>query len=340
MLVGIKPTVGRISRYGVIPITAVQDTPGPMGRSVADAAALLGAMEGATPDPNDPATRACTPPPRRDSSRHLRTDGLKGARIGIPRAGLYARVPDGAAAGARPLTDAERRIMADATTALTRAGATVVDPANLPSVVAGDAARNVLAWSICVGRSGTGGRDAGCSIVFQYGMKRDFTAWLSSLGDRSSVKTLADLRAWNRAHEGDGALRYGQDQLDGSDAIDLARDRARYLSDREKDLRLSRREGIDAALEAARLDALLFPAYYGSAVAARAGYPSIIVPFGMVPIGTGPIAAPGPAPRTAPLPQSPFGVTFTGTACSEPRLIEIAYAFEQATKRRVAPVLD
>ena len=89
MLVGIKPTVGRVSRYGVIPIAADQDTPGPMARSVADAAIMLGAMEGAKPDPNDPATSTCTPPPQRDYTRFLRREGLKGARIGIPRAFYY-----------------------------------------------------------------------------------------------------------------------------------------------------------------------------------------------------------------------------------------------------------
>ncbi len=91
MLVGIKPTVGRVSRYGVIPITADQDTPGPMAKSVADAAIMLGALEGAAPDPNDPATQACTPPPARDYTRFLRREGLRGARIGIPRAFFYDR---------------------------------------------------------------------------------------------------------------------------------------------------------------------------------------------------------------------------------------------------------
>src|SRR6266496_1120179 len=86
MLVGIKPTVGRVSRYGVIPITGDQDTPGPMAKSVTDVAILLGAMESASPDPNDAATETCTPPPNRDYTRFLKSDGLKGARIGIPRA--------------------------------------------------------------------------------------------------------------------------------------------------------------------------------------------------------------------------------------------------------------
>src|SRR5438034_3991887 len=93
MLAGIKPTVGRISRYGVIPITADQDTAGPMARTVSDAAIMLGVLEGATPDPNDPATRTCTPPPGRDYTTFLKRDGLKGARIGIPRAFFYDELP-------------------------------------------------------------------------------------------------------------------------------------------------------------------------------------------------------------------------------------------------------
>src|SRR5499427_3481109 len=92
MLVGIKPTLGRISRYGVIPITADQDTPGPMTKTVTDAAIMLGAMESASPDPNDTATKLCTPPPGRDYTRFLRRDGLKGARIGIPRAFFYEKM--------------------------------------------------------------------------------------------------------------------------------------------------------------------------------------------------------------------------------------------------------
>src|SRR5262252_2972508 len=89
MLAGIKPTVGRISRYGVIPITADQDTPGPMAKSVSDVAVMLGALEGPAPDPNDPATRTCMPPPGNDYTRFLKRDGLKGARIGVPREGYY-----------------------------------------------------------------------------------------------------------------------------------------------------------------------------------------------------------------------------------------------------------
>src|SRR5262249_36377360 len=99
MLAAIKPTVGRISRYGVIPITTDQDTAGPMAKTVTDAAILLGALESAAPDPNDPATSKCPPPPGRDYTRNLKPHGLKGARIGIPRASFYERATPPARAG-------------------------------------------------------------------------------------------------------------------------------------------------------------------------------------------------------------------------------------------------
>jgi amidase len=323
MLVGIKPTVGRISRYGVIPITADQDTPGPMARSVSDAAIMLGAMETPAPDPHDAATRACRAPAGSDYTRYLRRDGLRGSRIGIPRAYFY----EGSLLGLRGgLSSDQRARMTEAIDAIKQAGAVVVDPADLPSVKATDPEHSIVEWSICAGGNVASPAPAGCSIVMRYGMKRDFNAWLASLDAAAPVPTLTALRAWNRAHESEGAIAFGQAQLDGSDAIDLDRDKARYQHDREKDLRLSQREGIDAALRAQKLDALLFPSYFAASVAARAGYPSIIVPF---------------APRpSAGQPMTPFGVTFTGTACSEPKLIAIAYAFEQATKRRFAPRLE
>jgi amidase len=146
------------------------------------------------------------------------------------------------------------------------------------------------------------------------------------------VRTLADLRAWNRTQQ--GALRYGQAQLDRSDAIDLEAARARAVSDLARDRRLAGEQGLDAAIASHRLDALVFPGPYGAALAARAGAPTVIVPFGLVPNDAGPPFPSGFEPRPAPL-----GISFTGPACSEPRLIELAYAFEQATRRRVPPGL-
>jgi amidase len=334
MLVGIKPTVGRVSRYGVIPIAADQDTPGPMARSVADAAIMLGAMEGPQRDPNDPATSTCTPPPQRDYTPFLRRDGLKGARVGIPRAFYYdAAVTPGERGSNGGLNDAQRRVMSDAIAAMRAQGATVIDPADIPSIVTTDPARSLLKWPVCSGPDDAKGRDEDCSVVFKYGMKRDFNAWLASLGDRAPVTSLTALREWNRAHQSAGTLKYGQAQLDNSDEMDLTADRARYEADRAKDLALSRGEGIDAAMKAHKLDALIFPGGSGAAIAAKAGYPTVMVPFGTVPNATG-------MPTGFNARPAPYGVSFTGGACSEPRLIELAYAFEQATKRRVPPKLD
>ncbi len=333
MLVGIKPTVGRISRYGVIPITADQDTPGPMAKTVRDAAIVLGVLEGAAPDPNDPATSACTPPPGRDYTRRLTAGALAGARIGIPRAFYYdPATPPGATQPRGGLNDQQARVMRDAIAILKQQGAVVVDPADVPSVTSGDPQGNLLLWSVCSGATQARGADQDCSVAFKYGMKRDFNAWLASLGPSAPVRTLADLRAWNTAHTNAGALKYGQSNLDVSDEMDLDRDRERYLADRRKDVRLSAAEGIDRVLVGERLDALLFPAGSGAALAARPGYPTVIVPFGVVPNAPTPAFPEGFAAR----PQ-PYGVSFTGGACSEPRLLELAYAFEQATRRRVPP---
>ena len=336
MLVGIKPTVGRISRYGVIPITADQDTAGPMAKSVTDVAILLGVLEGSAPDPNDPATRTCTPPANHDYTAFLNRGGLKGARIGIPRAYFYDRVsppgPGMPANGIGGLNDAQRKAMDDAIAALKQQGAVIVDPANIPSIVATDAANNFLAWNVC---SGAGGGKAGaqdCSVVFKYGMKRDFNAWLASLGAAAPLQTLSELRAWNTAHVKAGSLKYGQSNLDISDEMDLERDRARYEADRAKDVRLSATDGIDAIMKAERLDAILFPAESGAAIAAKPGYPTVMVPNALVPNAPTPAFPEGFNARPA-----PFGVSFTGMACSEPRLLELAYAFEQATKKRVPP---
>jgi amidase len=336
MLVGIKPTVGRISRSGVIPITADQDTPGPMAKTVADAAIMLGAMEGASPDPTDPATNRCTPPPGRkrgDYTRALRANGLKGARIGIPRAFFYDRVtPPGEHEPRGGLNLAQTAVMADAIAVLTEQGAVIVNPADIPSVVDADADSNFLRWSICSGANEGKGKDAGCAIGLKYGMKRDFNKWLASLGSAAPVRTLTELRQWNLAHARAGTLKYGQSNLDISDEMDVDRDLGRYEADRAKDIRLAGTHGIDEVMTVEHLDALLFPGPSGAAIAARVGYPTVIVPFGLVPNAPTP-----PFPAGFDAKPAPYGVSFSGQACSEPRLLELAYAFERVTKRRVPP---
>ena len=334
MLAGIKPTVGRISRYGVIPITADQDTAGPMARTVTDAAIMLGALESASPDPNDPATKTCTPPPGRDYTRFLKAGGLKGARIGIPRAFFYDKAdpPGKRHVFGGGLNPEQARVMTEAIDILRQQGAIIVDPADIPSIVTKDADNNFLLWGTCSGLDSSKGKDADCSVVLKYGMKRDFNKWLATLGPSAPVKTLTELREWNITHLKGGAIRFGQSQLDISDEMDVEADRARYESDRAKDLALSATHGIDEVMKANQLDALLFPGANGAAIAAKPGYPTVIVPFGMVPNAPTP-----PFPAGFEAKDAPFGVAFTGTACSEPRLIELAYAFEQATKRRVPP---
>src|SRR6185295_19128186 len=271
MLAAVKPTVGRVSRYGVIPISADQDTPGPMARTVSDAAIMLGALEGASPDPNDSATNRCTPPPRRDYTPFLKRDGLKGARIGIPRAFFYERVdlpssgrggaPAGVAPGAGrgPLNPDQAKAMADAIEVMKREGAVIVDPADIPSILDKDPNRNFAVWGICSGVDNAKGKDEGCSVDFKYRMKKDFNAWLASLGPAAPFKTLTELRAWNTAHKNAGAIKYGQSNLDISDEMDVEQDRARYEADRAKDIALGGTHGIDEAMKAQRLDALVFP---------------------------------------------------------------------------------
>ena len=223
--------------------------------------------------------------------------------------------------------------MAEAIAILKQHGAVVVDPADIPSFIDKDPKANFTLWPYCSGANQSKGKDADCSVNFKYGMKRDFNAWLKSLGPSAPVESLTELREWNLKHEKAGAIRYGQSRLDISDEMDVEADRARNDADVLKDILLSRTNGIDAVLKANRLDAILTPGANGADLASRAGYPIIVVPFGMLPN----------APRQQPFPPgfdakpAPFGVGFTGAACSEPRLFEIAYAFERATRRRVPP---
>ena len=319
MLAAVKPTVGRVSRWGVIPITGDQDTAGPMARTVTDAAILLGVLEGAEPDANDAATSRCEPPSNGDYTQFLRVEGLQGARIGIPRAFYYDSVQAPGSTDYRGGQSEEvRAVMAEAIEILRVQGATIVDPADIPSVVDADPENNLLL--------------AGGSSVLTYGMKRDFNAWLASLGETAPVRTLSELREWNLAHERAGALKYQQANLDRSDEIDLDADRAEYEADRARDLRLNGEHGIDEVMTELELDALLFPGSGGAGISARPGHPTVIVPFAFVETDSDPPMPDGFNARSRPL-----GVSFAGPACSEPRLLELAYAFEQATMRRVPP---
>jgi amidase len=308
-----------------------------MARTVTDAAIMLGVLEGAAPDPNDPDTSRCQRPPSQDYTRYLDTAALRGARIGIPRAFYYDKVAaPGSPIQRGGLNPDQLRVMSEAIEVLKQQGATIVDPADIPSVVSTDPNNNLLLWNTCSGVTDSKGQDAGCSVVLKYGMKRDFNKWLASLGSSAPVPSLTALREWNITHTKAGSIKYGQSNLDVSDEMDVVADKARYEADRAKDIALSATHGIDEVMKAQRLDALLFPGVSGAAIAAKPGYPTVIVPFGMIP---------NAAPNTAfpekfdPKPQ-PFGISFTGTACAEPRLLGLAFAFEQATKRRTPPPLN
>ena len=296
-LVGLKPTLGLVSRTGVIPIAHSQDTAGPMTRTVADAAALLTALAGA--DPADGETTAAARHAT-DYTQYLDAAGLKGARIGVPRESLFGR-----SAHADRLAD-------EALEAMKAEGALVIDPVSLD--VPGDLWESELE-------------------VLLYELKADLNAWLASLGGAAGVKTLADVIAFNEAHRDREMPYFGQDLfLKAQEKGPLTTPAYRRALRRNRDV--TRRLGIDAVMRKHRLDALVAPTGApawltdlvngdcstagASSIPAVAGYPHITVPAGFIS-------------------GLPAGVSFFGRAWSEPVLIRLAYAFEQATKHRRPP---
>ena len=311
-VVGIKPTVGLVSRTGILPITADQDTAGPFGRTVTDAAILLGQIAGH--DPNDPATAPCLVPGNcfSDYTKFLDKHALRGARIAVPHSPYWIG-----------FTPAQTQIMLDAIAALREQGAFVADPLEIPNQAA------LNAFGICVSFPAP----SNCSTVLMYGQKHDLNNYLANRPN-APVHTLADIIAFNNAHAA-VALKYGQAIFLAANQLDTSpgsADTQRYLADRALDLTLTR-GGLDALFNGLDgiqgtdddFDAILFPQNRGAAAPAKAGYPSIVVPGGFTP-PSGPVINP-----------APFGVTFTGRAFSEPTLIALAYAYEQATKHRQPP---
>lgn len=297
-LVGIKPTVGLVSRSGIVPISAVQDTAGPMARTVADAAALLSGMTGR--DPLDEAT-AGSPVPT-DLGRHLEEAGaadLSGVRIGV----------------GRQFFDRDSRVdavMVEAIEALRSLGAEIVDPVEI-------AHRREV------------GRHEYEAMLYEF--KAGLNQYLAGLGDDAPARTLADVIAFNEAHAAEEMPYFGQEILIEAEAKGPLTEAA-YLTARGEASRLSREEGLDAVLSELRLDAILGPSggpawvtdlVHGdtfsvgsSGAAAVAGYPNVTAPAGYVH-------------------GLPVGVSFFGHAWSEPTLIRIAWAFEQAAPHRRPP---
>ena len=297
-VVGIKPTVGLTSRSGVIPISATQDTIGPFGRTVADAATVLGAMVGV--DPRDPVTQGSAGKSHTDYTRFLDKNGLRGARIGVPRDGYF---------GYSPKADA---VINQAIEVLRYHGADVVDPVKIPNFD-----RTVL--------------NAAEIIVLLYEFKAGVNAYLGQVTG-AKVKTLEDIIAFNKQDAGANLPIMGQELLERAQAKGALTDKE-YLDALEK-CRTVGRDAFEAAMNENTLDALVAPSttpawpydvvngdqFRGSSAksAALAGSPLISVPAGQVQ-------------------GLPVGITFMGRAWSEQTLIKLAYAFEHATGARFAP---
>jgi amidase len=243
-VVGVKPTVGLVSRDGIIPIAATQDTAGPFARTVEDAAILLAAMTGV--DRRDRATRASRPHARRDYREFLDARGLRGIRIGVPRAVFF----EGVAAPELPVIEAALRVLADL-------GAALIDPADIATARAAADFR---------------------SDVMVYEFKRDLNRYLRGLGAVVPVRTLRDLIRFNEGRPRE-MLRFGQTLLLAAHATS-GLSAAAYAHSRAEDIRLARTDGIDPVMERERLDALVFAGRTGAAIGAKAGYPSVIVPAG------------------------------------------------------------
>jgi amidase len=297
-LVGIKPTLGLVSRAGIIPIAHSQDTAGPMTRTVRDGAILLAAIAGV--DPRDAATADAGRAPK-DYASFLDEAGLRGARIGVARKFF----------GFHPAVD---RVMEGALAEMKRRGAALVDPADIPH---------------------TGEYDESELTVLLYELKADLNAYLATLGPQAPVRTLADVIAFNEAHRSEEMPYFGQDLFikaqEKGPLTDLA-----YVEAQARNRRLAALEGIDAVMGKEKLDAIVAPTggpawmtdlvdgdHFGGGMStppAVAGYPHVTVPAGYV-FGL------------------PVGISFVGRAWSEPTLIRLAYAFEQATHARRAPRL-
>ncbi|MGE0609576.1 MAG: amidase [Pirellulales bacterium] len=296
-IVGIKPTVGLVSRTGIVPLSHTQDSAGPMARTVADAAAVLGALVGI--DADDPATQFSQGKSHTDYTQFLASDGLRGARIGVVRRKF----------GFHPAVDA---VMEDALRELERQGAILVDPADIETL--SDLKRPEL-------------------TVLLYELKADMKAYLARLGPDAPVKSLADIIAFNEQHRDREMPYFGQELFLAAEATG-GLDDPEYVEALALCGRLAREEGIDAVMDRHRLDCLVAPTtgpagmtdlIYGdrgtggsSTAAAVAGYPSVTLPVGFVS-------------------GLPIGISFFGRAFSEPVLIKLASSFEHATKHRRPP---
>ncbi|ENQ3105271.1 amidase [Bacillus cereus] len=283
-VVGIKPTVGLISRSGIIPFTYSQDTAGPIARTVEDAALLLSVLSGK--DELDPATYRCEEDAVQDYTAFLDKSGLKGARIGVFQQVSEENFLPG---------EFDEKLFFNVIHILKKEGAEVIENIEIPSFH--------RKWSY---------------EVPTYEIKHSLGNYLYQLPSQAPVHNDHELIEFNNKL-GDTALKYGQNMLEYRESLPNTLSNSEYIMARLEDLYYSQNEGIDFALQTYNLDAILFPAYAGATLSAKAGYPSIALPAGYMENGR------------------PFGITFAGTAFTEGTLIKIAYAFEQATRFRKPP---
>jgi amidase len=282
-------------------------------RTVRDAAILLNVLAG--PDPRDPATLPLKRPP--DYTKFLDENGLKGARIGVPSD------PSDPANDFyyRSISPRAHAAIGEVIATLEAQGATIVR-ANIPTEGWIGGPGTEMAILNRNPESRTKYEPARRSVVFVYELKHDLNTYLRDWLTGTQMHTMADIIAFNAAHA-EKALRFGQDIFVAAEATRGDLSELEYKSARAMDLRASRALGLDIYMDKYRLDAVLFPGVAGAAIAAKAGYPSVQVPAGFL--------------RGNEMPEYPLGATFTGRAWSEPTLLRIAYAFEQATKARQMP---
>jgi amidase len=315
-LVTVKPTVGLISRAGIIPIAHSQDTAGPLTRTVRDAAILLNVL--AAHDPLDPATHHLQRPA--DYIAVLDKDGLKGARIGLPSEPAdpandfyYGKLPE-----------RSKQVMDEVVTTLKDGGAEIIR-ANIPTIGWMGGPGTQMAVLNRNPESRTKDDPAYRPIVFLYELKHDLNLYLRDWAIDTQIRTLADVVAFNAANA-KKALRFGQDLFLAAEATKGDLSELEYHAARAVDIRSSRAEGLDAYMDQHKLDAVLFPGWGGAAIAAKAGYPSVQVPAGFTAGLNG-----------KDTPDYPLGATFAGRAWSEATLLRIAYAYEQASQKRRPP---
>jgi amidase len=315
-LVTVKPTVGLISRAGIIPISHSQDIAGPLTRTVRDAAILLNVM--AARDPLDPTTQNLQRPA--DYTAGLDKDGLKGARIGVPSD--PADPGNDVYMGKLPPRSVE--VVTQAIAAMQDAGATIVR-ANMPTAgwIGGPGTTMNVLNRNPLGRKKN--ETFPLPIVFLYELKRDLNLYLRDWAIGTKIKTMADIIAFNTANA-DKALRFGQDLFLAAQATRGDLSELEYKSARAMDLQAAKQRGLDAYMTEHKLDAVIFPGFAGASIAAKAGYPSVQVPGGLISGVEG-----------KETPDYPLGITFAGRAWSEAKLLRLAYAYEQASNARRLP---